>query len=144
MVKTDRPVILLDRKLEYDLIDACRRRLPYEACGILSGRASAHTIAVEHFTMIRNVAASPGNRFAFDPNDWIAACINAQKNQRRIVGVFHSHPRGSGEPSALDEQSLTPWESYWIISFANDEGTIDVYKRDAMQRYLPLPIVREP
>lgn len=137
------PVVMLNRKLEHDLIAACRIRLPYEACGIMYGNLTESSVTAEGFAIIRNTSPFPENRFTFDQNDWIAACYEAQKNQRLIVGLFHSHPDGTVAPSLHDEEARAPWESYWIVSFANDQGVVRAYKRDARHRFVALQMVRE-
>lgn len=132
--------VKLPRTMETDLLAACRSRLPHEACGIIYGYKVDSTLVSDGFAIIRNVSTAAGVTFAFDRNEWIAACYEAQKNQRQIVGVFHSHPTGANAPSKQDEQALVPWESYWIIGFANPQGEIAAY-RHTEQGWLTLPLV---
>ncbi|MFD0674286.1 M67 family metallopeptidase [Cohnella sp. GCM10027633] len=138
------PVIAkLTIEVENSMIAACRDRLPLECCGVVYGSLEEeHTVAVEGYSIIRNAAASPENRFSFDTEDWIAACYEAQKNQRRLVGVFHSHPVGTGEPSASDARTLMPWDSYWIVSFADGQGAISAYRHDARHGFVSLSVER--
>ncbi|MBO9597854.1 MAG: M67 family metallopeptidase [Cohnella sp.] len=137
---SDAITVMLAHRLRDDLISACRRRLPYEACGIVYGYRSGDLLIPDGFALVRNVAPMAEQRFAFDQGEWIAVCYEAQKNQRHIVGVFHSHPIGANAPSALDEQSLVPWDSYWIIGFASPGGEIAVYRHNG-QGWISLPLV---
>ncbi|WP_434657765.1 C40 family peptidase [Chromobacterium violaceum] len=75
-----------------------------EACGLVldSGRVYA----------CRNVAAEPAHFFQIDPAGWAAA-----EQLGRIVGIWHSHPHGTAEPSLVDramcERTGLPW---YIVS----------------------------
>jgi proteasome lid subunit RPN8/RPN11 len=122
--------VKLPSDIANDIIHACRSRLPHEICGAVYGYRSDKLLMVDGFSLIRNVSPSPVDRFEFDRNDWISACYEAQKNQRNIVGLFHSHPNGSIAPSARDEQALVPWVSYWIVSFAENRAEITIYKQE--------------
>ncbi|WP_027085255.1 M67 family metallopeptidase [Cohnella panacarvi] len=133
-------IVKLGNRLREELVETCRRRLPNEACGVVYGYRTADELIPDGFAWIRNVAPNAEEAFAFDPGEWIAACYEAQKNQRLIVGVFHSHPIGANAPSKRDEQSLVPWDSYWIIGFAGSDGDIAVY-RHTEQGWVSLPLV---
>lgn len=134
--------VRLATALENRLIFACRDRLPRETCGVVFGAFTDDALIAEDYAIVRNASPTPDTRFAFDPNDWIAVCYEAQKNQRKLVGVFHSHPVGPGVPSAYDERALMPWDSYWIVSFADGQGAVSAYKHDARHGFLALPVVR--
>lgn len=137
---SDAITVKLAPKLRDDMITACRRRLPNEACGIVYGYRAGNALIPDGFALIRNVAPFAADSFSFDQGEWIAACYEAQKNQRQIVGVFHSHPAGTNAPSKRDEQSLVPWDSYWIIGFAGPGGEIAVY-RHTEEGWISLPLV---
>lgn len=71
-----------------------------EVCGLLldSGR----------IWPARNIAAAPADQFELDPVDYAAA-----QQLGRVVGIWHSHPVSSAEPSMLDramcERTALPW-----------------------------------
>jgi proteasome lid subunit RPN8/RPN11 len=136
--------ILICRRLEKDLLSACRLRLPYETCGIIYGTESDKLITADGYHVIRNASPSQADSFSFHPVDWVSAYFQAQKNQRKIVGLFHTHPQGTILPSRLDEQGSIPWESYWIISFAEGNNEIAVYSRVTPQQWVSLSIKRIP
>lgn len=131
--------VILRAELERSLVEACRSRLPYEACGVIFGERDGDELLADRYAIVRNVATSPERSFAFDPDDWIAVCAEAQKNQRVIVGAFHSHPNGPDRPSGRDERSLVPWESYWIVGFSGQAGKLSVYARRE-KGWVKLPI----
>ncbi len=136
--------VVLNQWLENDLLSACRLRLPYESCGILYGEESEGNVIVDGYSLIRNASASPLDTFSFHPEDWVSAYCQAQKNQRNIVGFFHTHPQGSALPSMRDKKESIPWRTYWIVSFDGGNSEIAVYRRCAHERWVALPIKREP
>jgi proteasome lid subunit RPN8/RPN11 len=111
-------VILICRRLEKDLLSACRLRLPYETCGIIYGTESDKLITADGYHVIRNASPSQADSFSF--------------------------PQGTILPSRLDEQGSIPWESYWIISFAEGNNEIAVYNRVTPQQWVSLSIKRIP
>jgi len=133
-------IVKLNHELRDNIIDACRRRLPNEACGVVYGYRTSGVLIPDGFALVRNAAPNAKDTFVFDPAEWVAVCYEAQKNQRHIVGVFHSHPIGANAPSERDEQSLVPWDSYWIIGFASPEGDVAVY-RHTDRGWITLPLV---
>jgi len=81
-----------------------------EICGLLLG----HGDRVEKVVRCANVAADPRDSFEIDPVALIAAHRAARSGGPAPIGHYHSHPRGSAEPSARDAAAAEPG-SYWII-----------------------------
>lgn len=118
----------ITEKAKFELEKACRRRLPYETCGVLFGRSSGSGTAVDGFSVVRNASIDPRRSFSFDPADWVRAGYEAQKNQREIVGFFHSHPNGTVHPSEADVSGMPPGGTYWIVGCGTEnECDIAVY-----------------
>lgn len=135
--------VYLSLMLENELASVTRHRLPYESCGVIYGNEAEGKIYADDFNLVRNVSSSPVNSFSFHPEDWISVYYHAQKNQRNIVGLFHSHPRGSAIPSLSDDQGYIPWGTYWIISFDQSIHDLAVFRRDVQGLWHTLPIKRE-
>lgn len=137
---SDLTTVRIPQRLREDLVAACRSRLPFETCGVIFGYWINNALIPEGFSLIRNISPNAADSFAFDRDEWTAACYEAQKNQRQIVGVFHSHPFGATSPSKRDERTLVPWDSYWIIGFEGHLGEIAAY-RHTEQGWISLPLV---
>ena len=81
-----------------------RREAPNECCGLLVGRAGEILEAIPS----SNGASEPATRYEISPVDYfgqIRRCrrINQQQNEQfAVVGAYHSHPRGTPEPSPTD------------------------------------------
>jgi len=130
--------------LENRLVRTLRDRLPYESCGLLYGTETSGIVDVLEFRLVRNAAATPETDFSFHPEDWTEAYYEAKKNQREIVGLFHSHPSGNARPSESDYAGFVPWRTYWIIGLSDDVHEIGVFMRGSDERWATLPLQRLP
>ncbi|OQS10056.1 hypothetical protein B0T37_10425 [Chromobacterium violaceum] len=85
---------------------------PQEACGVLLDTGRVYPC--------RNIARNPRAQFELDPVDYAAA-----ERLGRVVGIWHSHPDDTAEPSMLDrvmcERTGLPWH---IVSWPNGEHTL--------------------
>ena len=133
--------VIMDIDVEKRFVHALRSRLPWEACGVVVGTIYGETVEASGFRLIRNAAAHPAAQFSFHPGDWIEAFFEAQKNQREIVGLFHSHPTGTVVPSASDLAGSLPWKTYWIVGLGEESHEIGVFaRRPAEERWTSLPL----
>ena len=79
-----------------DFIKYAEEKAPDEACGLV-----AIIEGKKIFWPCKNIAEDQFEFFALDPEDW-AEC---EDNGGEILGVVHSHPVGSSEPSDGDRAS---------------------------------------
>ena len=79
------------------MIDHARACLPEEACGILGGKWDQ----VEVVIAITNELHLSG-RFRMAPEEQVKAFCQLEEMGMDLIGLFHSHPNGPGEPSPLD------------------------------------------
>lgn len=97
---------------EKAMVDA----LPNEGCGLLIG--DPNTGVVARFVAVTNAAASPVS-YRLDDAEYLAAVVEADRDELDIVGVVHSHPTTEARPSPTDlaraAESLTPPEWLWLI-----------------------------
>lgn len=91
---------------------------PFEACGLLVGVAHGRLKAVRQIFQTRNVSefGTARRRYVMDPLDLLATDRVARRQGQQILGVWHSHPNCSVEPSAVDRQSAWEGYSYVIVS----------------------------
>ena len=82
-----------------------------EACGLLFGLDGRITRA----TVARNVAADPTSRFEIDPAHLFDAHRASRAGPDRLVGCWHSHPNGRGEPSRHDRAGVADESWLWLI-----------------------------
>ena len=83
-----------------------------ESCGLI-----ALIDGEEKFWPCKNIAEDKDNFFALDPEDW----ANCEDIGGQVVGVFHSHPKGTSQPSLTDKVSCEYiGYPYYIYSLENN------------------------
>lgn len=105
------------------ILDRARAEAPREACGVLIWDGANDAV----YRPCRNIAEG-ADHFQIDPEDWVAA-----EDAGMVLGVVHSHPCGTVDPSPADllgiSRSGVPW---WIITPEGD------WKRYAPAGWSPL------
>jgi len=87
-----------------------------EICGLLFG------VAGQEVTEIRpcaNVAVDPRDAFEIDPESLIAAHKAQRMGGPMLIGCYHSHPNGAGEPSLRDRDAACGERQLWLIIACN-------------------------
>ena len=90
------------RKVRAGVLEHARRDFPNECVGLLLGGEQ-----VEDFLPLSNLHPNPRQGFRLDP---LEVALHLGKG---VVGLYHSHPNGGGEPSSLDDAS--GFDFYWIV-----------------------------
>jgi proteasome lid subunit RPN8/RPN11 len=90
-----------------------REVAPEECCGLLGGTAGV----VGSLYRLRNVAETPHTRYWADVRDVVAAFRLMRERGEQLVGIYHSHPRGTPRPSETDiRHAFYPEAVYFIIA----------------------------
>ena len=115
----------LPTALRRDLAGLVEASYPFEACGVMVGRADAEQVIVEGIFHARNLNVERArDRFLLDPQDFMAADRAARDQGLDIVGIWHSHPDHPARPSITDLEAA--WEGYsYLIIATNVCGTND-------------------
>lgn len=87
---------------------------PEEACALLVGAGDPP--AITRLVPCANVAADRRRRFEVDPATRIRLEVALRGTAERIVGVWHSHPNGSSEPSATDAAMIHEPDLVWLVT----------------------------
>ena len=86
-----------------------------ECCGLVEGRRDGDHFHILGLYPARNLAVAR-NRFEIDALDHLAAHKKARANGRTLIGCYHSHPNGEGEPSATDLAGAGEEDFLWLIA----------------------------
>lgn len=106
------------------MVEQARKELPRECCGLLGGLDEN----IDRRIGCRNALASE-RAFSVEPEELIAAFRTLRQEGRRLLGIYHSHPTGEGEPSLSDfSEHLYPEALCWIISFQEAAAVVRCFE----------------
>ena len=89
---------------------------PSEACGLLEGTTHEGRCTVIRVHPSQNVAPDPARRFEVDPRLLLRLQKDLRGRSTGVIGIYHSHPRGSAAPSATDLAMAWQPELVWVIT----------------------------
>lgn len=81
-----------------------------EVCGLLIG-----TDSVERIIPAVNIADDPATAFEIDPAALFQAIRTERNGGERLLGYYHSHPKGPPTPSAYDRAQAKNDRRIWVI-----------------------------
>ena len=107
--------VLIPAACHHAMLHHAFQELPNECCGVLIGRDQV----IERAVPMRNSEPSP-ETYIMDTEEQITLFREMEKTGEQLLGIYHSHPNGPAEPSALDLQfAFHPDTLYVIISLAD-------------------------
>jgi len=112
--------------------------LPEEACGLLLGENGQ----VEQVALVTNALHSP-TQYRMDAQEQLDWMIWLEENQKEMLGIFHSHPKGPPFPSETDIGSYAYPEAAMLIwAPRNGQWQMRVFAvADGRAREIPLRVV---
>jgi proteasome lid subunit RPN8/RPN11 len=119
-------LILPNDAVAKEIRDEGERLYPNECCGIILGQFSdfgARKAVV--ILPVNNARESEEryHRFVINPEDYIHAETEAERQGLDIIGAYHSHPEHPAAPSDYDREHALPNSSYIIISIEKGRAT---------------------
>lgn len=103
-------MVEISSELHCQLLRAAVLSPEMEICGLLFGDAGR----IEAVRPCSNVAADSAVAFEIDPAALIAAHRAMRAGGPRLIGHYHSHPRGAADPSPRDAAAAMPGD-LWLI-----------------------------
>ncbi len=103
------------------IVDQCEAAYPDEACGLLVGHDDVvdaeRSVTVTRAEPSTNVVEGDrASHFEVDP----ALRLRLQKELRggpeRVIGIYHSHPDSSAQPSATDLDAAWEPDLVWLVT----------------------------
>jgi len=120
-------VIFVSRAHLKRIADAAEAAYPGECCGLLVGRQRANgDLEVTRLAPSPNLAAAAAgrrDRFEVDPALRLRLQRELEGGEERLIGLYHSHPDHSAQPSVHDLESVWEPEFVWLIA-AVEEGQV--------------------
>ncbi|HDH43870.1 MAG TPA: M67 family peptidase [Thermococcus sp.] len=85
-----------------------------EICGFLVGREEGEKVFVDYIVFEKNILSS-SHEFEIDPLETLKVLESAEKKNKDIVGIFHSHVSFPPYPSQKDLKRMKAWRNVWLI-----------------------------
>jgi proteasome lid subunit RPN8/RPN11 len=115
-------MIVIGRDGLRQIADAAEAAYPGECCGLLVGVQHKNGVhEVKRVTPSRNLGKAP-DRFEIDPQLWVDVTRAHRGGAMRVVGLYHSHPDGPAQPSAIDLEAAWGEELVWLIVAVDGKG----------------------
>ena len=113
-------ILRLQRRHVELLTQETEKVQPVESCAMLFGKLSSGEADVEKVEFAPNRLQS-AVRFEIDPEKVAVAFTEAEKEDLKFVGLFHSHPAPAA-PSSIDLKSMKLWgDAIWLILSSTDK-----------------------
>lgn len=114
--------VRIARAALHSAVDDAQRAAPRECCGVLAGvpgrrkRSDSRPVRILLAISVENRAVR-WDRFEADPLGLLRAELQARRRGLKVLGYYHSHPRGPLRPSPadLDGEVWTPSPSLRLI-----------------------------
>lgn len=119
------------------------QRYPEECCGVLLGFAQGHVV---HAVALPN--AEPGDKtrgYLLEPMGFRDVERKADQQGLTIIGVYHSHPDHSAEPSLRDRDGAWPDYVYIILATRGNTVTeVRAWRWNSRKRLFNVPVLSAP
>ncbi len=111
-------MITIPKRVFEEMVQHARACYPEEACGFAAGKDSQ----VHKFFPVVNTEHSSVS-YAVDSREQIRIFRKIEEEKLNLLGIFHSHPTSSSEPSKKDKDlAFYPDASYLILSLKLPES----------------------
>ncbi|MFX0113241.1 MAG: M67 family metallopeptidase [Candidatus Hodarchaeota archaeon] len=99
-----------------------------ERCALLFGRLGAKTVLFDSIAEAENILHS-STRFEIEPELVWREIIEKEKQygESLAIGIFHTHPTGSFNPSQTDRRFMRNWDVPWLIGTRDRKPAIRAY-----------------
>ena len=95
------------------MIEHAAQKPRLECCGLVAGH---HGVITRAFAAT-NAAADAAKNYEIAPEELFQLMREIRAAGLELMGIYHSHPNGSGEPSPRDiERAYYPDAAYFIVS----------------------------
>ncbi|MDR2631302.1 MAG: M67 family metallopeptidase [Spirochaetaceae bacterium] len=111
-------MIALTADVEKRIREEGERAWPNECCGFLLGVLADGEKRAGVMVTVANTweAGEQYHRFIMTPEDFMRAEMEARRQKKEILGIYHSHPDHPARPSDYDREQALPFYSYVIVA----------------------------
>ncbi len=103
------------------IVEHAKRDIPNECCGVIIGVG----IEGQEVVAIPNIASQQDQHYRMDDQSLSEIFFRAQRENREIIGFYHSHPNGDPIPSQTDiHLAAYPNTAYVIVGLQGSEAQL--------------------
>ncbi len=125
----------LSSRIGRALIEHADEESPRECCGLLAGKKGI----INAYFPLPNASPHPERRYFAEPQALVRAFRDIRESDQEFLGIYHSHPSSSPEPSSTDiEQAFYPDCTYFIVGPAGYDPRLRAF-RITEERVEPAP-----
>ena len=130
-------------RLSAEIVDRLGREAsgsyPGEACGFLVGVEQGPVAVASGLRLATNRASRP-DRYTIEALEVYEALRDARRDGADLLGVYHSHPDASPDPSATDAaEAWGGWLHLIVGCDAGDPGELRCWRWEA-SRFVPVEV----
>ena len=114
-----------------EMVKFAQDNFPIESCMLLFGKISEDQVIVEKIEPTENINNSTVT-FEIDPEELYRLYTKHEKDDRNLIGVFHSHPAPT-YPSQIDIPNMKINQVVWLILGGHSK---EDYKKNIMKGYI--------
>jgi len=119
-------ILRLERQHANLLKEEAHKVHPIEACAMLFGQLTQKEAVVERVVVASNKLQST-IRFEIDPETFVEAFTEAEREELAFIGLFHSHP-APATPSPIDLKYMKLWgDILWLI-LSSTNGSLAAFQ----------------
>jgi len=108
-------MIQIPESVYQEMIDHAKKSYPQEACGFVAGKDGL----ASYFIPMENIDRSSVT-YSMNPKEQLHAFKRMEKDQKDLLGIFHSHVASAAYPSQTDRRmAFYPEVSYLIASLTD-------------------------
>ena len=108
------------------MIDHADQNRHVEVCGMLGGLIQGNLWRIANCIPTKNVAADTRTNYAIDPAQFVEGFFALQQQQKRLLGIYHSHPFGPSTPSPTDIAQTTWPDLVYVILYPTDDDNFAI------------------
>lgn len=123
-------VLVIKNSFLDKLVEFTKKTHPIESCALFIGKIDNKIATVDEIVYVENVNHSQVT-FSIDPEFLYQVYMKAEKQNKELTGIFHSHPARSA-PSSIDEQYMIYNPVIWLILGVLDKSNI---RKEDMRAY---------